>query len=98
MAWCRPGGRCDNGGEGSLCPKCPGSDLYIFVNTGGYIECYCNEHPMFSDVWEMAVHILDHDRKGDHVSRPLLAYARDVERRIVHELFEDVRERYEEAE
>ncbi len=73
MSWVRFGSPCVRD-----CEPCPGSDVYVFDNTDGYIECCgCLLRPRrefwFKTEAEMLAHLREHAAAGHHVPAYFLA-------------------------
>jgi hypothetical protein len=84
MSWVRKGSRCHQGypfREDAGCPPdtCPGSDVYVFENVEGHVECCMCD--LAEGAWgrfkaatvpEMVEHLRAHIAAGHHVPVSLL--------------------------
>ena len=85
VSWTRWSSPCDRTmpqfkvDEECVANGCPGSDIYVWENVGGF-KCGCspnNDAVVFfcETEQEMNAHIVEHHQKGDHVRRSLLVRA-----------------------
>ncbi len=85
MSWIRFGGTCE--GVGSACShqpdgECPGSSVYVFDNSDGYVECCAcplvRPSPWLKSADEMYEHLRAHAAAGHHVPMRYLSAEADA--------------------